>query len=103
MKTLMLSLATVLVLSINSTASAWVVHAGSVTVAGRSAVVRRPVPVVWPAVRPAVVYQRRELAAEIIQNRRETARSVIQDRRELALEVIQTQRQAALDAILNPQ
>ena len=62
MKTLMLSLATALVLSINSTASAWVVHAGPVTVAGRPAVVRRPVPVVRPVVRPAVVHHRREVA-----------------------------------------
>ncbi len=92
MKTLMLSLATALVLSINSTASAWVVHAGPVTVAGRPAVVRRPVPVVRPVVRPAVVHHRRELAVEAIQDRREFAREVIQD-----------QRQAAWDAILNAQ
>lgn len=106
MKTLMFSLATGLVLAINSTASAWVVQAGPVTVAGRSAVVR-PVQVVRPAVRPAVrsavVHQRRELAVETIQNRRETARQVLQDRREIARELIQDQRQAALDAILNAQ
>ena len=102
MKTLMFSLATGLVLAINSTASAWVVQAGPVTVAGRSAVVR-PVQVVRPAVRSAVVHQRRELAVETIQNRRETARQVLQDRREIARELIQDQRQAALDAILNAQ
>jgi hypothetical protein len=108
MKTLLLSVATVLVLSINSTASAWVVHAGPVTVAGRPAVARRPVPVVRPVVRPAVVpaavvQQRRVLAAGAIQDRREIARDLIQDRRAFALEVIQDQRQAALEAILNAQ
>ena len=123
MKTLMLSLATVLVLSISSTASAWVVHAGPVTVAGRRAAVRRPVPVVRPVARPVavpvaqpvavpvarpvalpvVVHQRRELAVETILDRRETARQVIQDRREFARETIQELRQAALDAALSAQ
>jgi uncharacterized membrane protein len=115
MKTLMLSLATVLTLTISSTASAWVVHAGPVTVAGRHAAVRRPVPVVRPVARPVavpvarpvalpfVVQQRRELAVETIQDRREMAREVIQDRREFARETIQELRQAALDAALSAQ
>jgi len=122
MKTLMLSLATVLTLTIGSTASAWVVHAGPVTVAGRPGV-RRPVPVVRPVARPVavpvarpvavpvarpaalpvVVHQRRELAVETIQDRREAAREVIQDRREFARETIQDLRQAALDAALSAQ
>jgi len=122
MKTLMLSLATVLTLTISSTASAWVVHAGPVTVGARPAA-RRPVPVVRPVARPVaapavrpvavpavqpaalpvVVHQRRELAVETIRDRRETAREVIQDRREFARETIQELRQAALDAALNAQ
>ena len=109
MKTLMLSLAAALTLTINSTASAWVLHAGPVTVAGRPAVVARPVPVVRPVVRPVarpvvrplVVLERRELAAELIQDRREAARDVIQERREFARETIQDLRQAALQAALS--
>lgn len=110
MKTLMLSLAAALTLTINSTASAWGVHAGPVTVAGRPAVVARPVPVVrpvvrpvarpvvrpvvgpvvspviGPALRPRVIHERRELAAEAIQDRREFARETIQDLRQAALQ-----------------
>ena len=65
MKTLMLSLATVLTLTISSTASAWVVHAGPVTVAGRPAAVRRPVPVVRPVARPVAVPVARPVAVPV--------------------------------------
>jgi hypothetical protein len=113
MKTLTFSLAAVLILSLASTASAWVVQVGPVRVAGRPAVVRpylpvyvaprpiaAPAPIYRPILTPAPIY--RPAIREAVQDRRQFARESIQDRREFARETIQQRREAASN-LLNAQ
>jgi hypothetical protein len=84
MKTLLLSLAAVLALSLPSNASAFVVRVGPVRVAARRAVVRPHRPAY---VAPPPVY--RPLAREAVQERRENIRESIHERRAYVWEVLQ--------------